>query len=228
MKKGIRTLLIATLSTVVVSLTGCGENMVPVERELDSIDLSQGTILEQEHDIEGIHFVNTYDTGRYDLSNWRITDSKTLTMTVEAQNIPEGTEVIIEHMHVTVSLKAEYAQVDGMKQAEMDDTFHGYGQDGFVITNEYPYINIFAIDGYSETLLSGWGYYTSSTGSCTVDEIRLTENNLLKYHKVYGNKIQVVYDVMIKNAGESYFHTVPMKDEFLITVKQLEELKQNE
>lgn len=211
-------LLIVTLALMLFPLTGCGPERVPVEKDLDSLELAEGTKLEQSHDIEGIHFVNTYDTGRYDLGTWRITDSKTLSMEVSASNIPEGTQVMIEHMHATVSLKAELAQVDGMKQAEMDDSFHGTSQDGFIITEKYPYKNIFAIDGYSQTLLEGWGYYTGDYGSCSVDEKRLTEKNLINSHEVYANKIQIVYDVMIKNKDDEGWHTVPMIDEFLVKV----------
>lgn len=211
------------LSLMLLGLTGCDANeKVPVEKDLATIELVEGTKLEQSHDVEGIHFVNVYDLGRYDLSKWRITDSKLLSMEVSATNIPKGTEIIIEHMHATVSLKSTLAQVDGMKQAEMDDSFHGTSQDGFIITEKYPYKNIFAIDGYGETFLKGWGYYTGDYGSCSVTETRLTEKNLIEKHEVYANKLQIVYDIMIKNEGEDKYHTVPISDEFLINVDNVE------
>lgn len=217
--------IVALMFIMVFALTGCGEETVPIEKEIDTLELTKGTILTQEKEVEGIKFTSIYDTDRYDFSTWRITDSKVLNMELKAENIPDGTEIIVEHMHVSISLKAEYPQVDGMKQAEMDDSFHGSGQDGFIINDKYSYKNIFEIDGYSETLLKGWGYYTGEYGACTISERRLTERNLIEYHKVYANKVIIVYDVMIKHQGEEDFHTVPIKDEFLISVKIPEDVE---
>jgi hypothetical protein len=49
-----------------------------------------------------------------------------------------------------------------------------------------------------------------------IDENRLTENNLVNTGGVYGNKIQIVYDFVVKNPGEEYFHTHSIIDEFMV------------
>lgn len=43
--------------------------------------------------------------------------------------------------------------------------------------------------------------------------------NLVKYGNVYANKMQVVYDVLVKYADEDFYHVVSVLDEFLIPVE---------
>ena len=57
-------------------------------------------------------------------------------------------------------------------------------------------------------------------GNSTVSEKNLTEDSLVNDQKVYANKIQIVYDVMIRNSGDEGYHTVPIVDEFLIKVNK--------
>ena len=40
---------------------------------------------------------------------------------------------------------------------------------------------------------------------------------------VYANKMQVVYDVLVKNEGEEFYHVESVLDEFLIPVVYEEE-----
>lgn len=57
---------------------------VPISK-FDTMKVSSGeTKLEQILDVEGFDFklLYTYDTGNYTLNEWRITDSKILSMTV--------------------------------------------------------------------------------------------------------------------------------------------------
>ncbi len=50
-------------------------------------------------------------------------------------------------------------------------------------------------------------------------QLRLTEKNLVEEGKVYANKMQIVYDVLIKYADEDFCHVVSILDEFLIPVE---------
>lgn len=43
----------------------------------------------------------------------------------------------------------------------------------------------------------------------------MTEQTLAD-HGVYGNRLQVIYDLLIKNPGEDNFHKVVIVDEFVI------------
>lgn len=70
-------------------------------------------------------------------------------------------------------------------QDSMDDSIHGGEQPGFLTTRDHPYEEVFAIEGYSQTLISGWGYACDGYGWADVDERRLTEGNL-KRGGVYG------------------------------------------
>ena len=202
------------------SLTGCMDvETVPEEKNLEVLNALKGSTLEKTHEIEGLEFITTYNTGDYDLSRWRITDSKVINMTAEVTNVPEGVTVLIEHVHIDMSLKSTNPQLDGLSQDYMDDSYHGTSQDGFFISDKYQYQNKFAVEGFSKDLIDGWVFVSGSYGSGSITEERLTEKNLVQKGNVYANKMQVVYDVLVKYADEDFYHVVSVLDEFLIPVE---------
>lgn len=209
-----------TLITIVLvfGLVGCHTETVPEEKNLEVLNTLDGSTLEKTHEIEDLKFITTYDTGDYDLSRWRITDSKTINMTAKVTNVPEGTTILIEHVHIDMSLKSTNPQLDGLSQDSMDDSYHGTSQDGFWINEKYPYQNKFAIEGFSKDLIDGWTFVCGSYGSGSISQERLTEKNLTTYGKVYANKMQVVYDILIKYPKEDFYHVVSVLDEFLIPI----------
>ncbi|CDE15124.1 putative uncharacterized protein [Clostridium sp. CAG:470] len=213
--------IVLTLSLAIaltLSLAGCGEETVVKEENLEELNPLRGNTLEKTHELEGFQFITTYDTGSYDLSRWRITDSKVVNMTAKVSGAPEGATVLIEHVHIDMSLKSTSAQLDGLSQDNMDDSYHGTSQDGFFISEKYPYQNQFAIEGYSKDLIDGWTFVCGEYGTGSVSQKRLTENSLVQDGNVYANKMQVVYDILIKYADEEYYHVVSVLDEFLIPV----------
>ena len=144
-----RYLLLVLSALIFIScLAGCGEETVPKDTELETLEPQKGTTLEKRTDIEGFEFITTYDTGNYDLSRWRITDSKTLNITAGVKNLPEGTTVFIEHVHIDIGLKSTDAQLDGQPQDSMDAAWHGTSQEGYWISEKYPYQLQFSIAGY--------------------------------------------------------------------------------
>ena len=152
-----RFIALVLLVVFTLCLTGCmEEETVPEEKNLEVLSTLQGSTLEKTHEIEGFEFITTYNTGDYNLSRWRITDSKVINMSAEVANIPEGATVLIEHVHIDMSLKATNPQLDGLSQDNMDDSYHGTSQDGFFISDKYPYQNKFAIEGFSKDLIDGW------------------------------------------------------------------------
>lgn len=217
MKRYLALVLIAVV--FVFGLTGCGEETVPKEKNLEVLDTLNGSTLEKTHEFEGLEFITTYNTGDYDLSRWRITDSKVINMTAEVTNVPEGATVLIEHVHIDMSLKSTNPQLDGLSQDYMDDSYHGTSQDGFFISNKYQYQNKFAVEGFSKDLIDGWMFVCGSYGSGSITQERLTEKNLIQYGNVYANKMQVVYDLLVKYADEDFYHVVSVLDEFLIPVE---------
>ena len=217
-----------TLGLAVVfafSLTGCidwesvPEESTTEEKNLEVLNTLEGKDLEKTHEIEGMEFITTYNTGDYDLSRWRITDSKVINMTAEVRNVPEGATILIEHVHIDMSLKSANPQLDGLSQDSMDDSYHGTSQDGFLVSDKYQYQNKFAIEGFSKDLIDGWTFVCGSYGYGYITQERLTEKNLVEYGEVNANKMQVVYDVLIKYAGEDFYHVVSVFDEFLIPVE---------
>ena len=211
--------LLITLVVLAFSLTGCMGETVPKEKNLQVLNPLNGNTLEKTHDVEGMEFVTTYDTGEYDLSRWRITDSKVINMSARITNVPEGAEVLIEHVHIDMSLKSTNPQLDGLSHDNMDDSYHGTSQDGFCISQDYDYENKFAVEGFSKDLIDGWMFVCGSYGAASISQERLTERNLVKSGNVYANKMQVVYDVLIKYQGEDFYHVVSLLDEFLIPVQ---------
>ena len=140
-----------TLITIVLvfGLVGCHTETVPEEKNLEVLNTLDGSTLEKTHEIEYLKFITTYDTGDYDLSRWRITDSKTINMTAKVTNVPEGATILIEHVHIDMSLKSTNPQLDGLSQDSMDDSYHGTSQDGFWINEKYQ----------------GFGYGTEAFGA---------------------------------------------------------------
>lgn len=214
--------LILVCITVTLILTGCDEKPIPKDTELDSLKLMEGTTLTQTLDVPGEDFklVIEYDTGRYDFSNWRITSNKYINMSAHISSLPEGTTVLVDHMHVDIALQSTSPQVDGMLQDSMDNSYNGTSQDGYYIDENYCYRNQFIVEGYSQTLINGWGFVCGSYGSSSINEERLTEENLLDENNggVYGNKIQAEYKLLVKHAGEEYFHNTSVMSEFSIPV----------
>lgn len=221
MKKRKKLLLVAITILCMLSLTGasCSKETVKEEKNLERLTPISGSVLEKTHDIEGLEFVTTYDVGDYDLSRWRITDSKVINMTAKVTNVPEGATVLVEHVHIDMSLKSTNPQLDGLSQDNMDDSYHGTSQDGFYVSDKYPYKNQFVIEGFSKDLIDGWMFVCGDYGGGGITQRRLTENNLVHEGNVYANKMQVVYDVLIKYEGEEYYHVESVLDEFLIPIE---------
>lgn len=214
-----RYLALVLMVILAFSLTGCMVvETVPEEKNLEVLSPLKGSTLEKTHEIEGFEFITTYNTGDYDLNRWRITDSKVINMTAETTNVPEGATVLIEHVHIDMSLKSTDPQLDGLSQDYMDDSYHGTSQDGFFISDKYQYQNKFAVEGFSKDLIDGWMFVCGSYGTGSITQERLTEKNLVQYGNVYANKMQVVYDVLVKYADEDFYHVVSVLDEFLIPV----------
>lgn len=240
MKYGRKCAFILCIAILTLGLVGCEEQeFVEKEESINKIETNNKKSnsglklpnLQQKLSVPGekIKLSCTYDTGRYQLSKWRITDSKTLNMEVHTINVPKGTEVLIEHMHADISIKSTLAAVDGLVQDTMDDTFHGSSQDGFYINNRTKYINTFAIEGYSKSLFEGWGHITGNYGSMSLREKRLTEKVMIVNGYAYAQKVTIIYDLAIKNKKEEKYHSTSVTSEFLIpldTEKYAEEIEE--
>lgn len=219
----IATILVLCLSA---SIAGCSyrTEIAPIDMTTDTLQLNQETeipSLTQTLSVEDEPFnlICKYDTGNYPLSNWHITDAKTITMKVMTENLPNEYEVYIDHVHADILLKSTSPQVNGITQDTMDDSFHGYGQDGFFINNTTEYYNIFTIEGYTNQFYEMWGFVTGTYGTINASYSRLTETNLIA-NGTYAEKLAVVYDLSIKKPGSDKLYTKSVLSEVLIPVSQ--------
>lgn len=226
-KEMIPTIIAAVFLTFVVSLyDGCSYETEVVEKDRLTDALSVGEnaeipSLRQELEVvdEDFSLFCVYDTGKYDLEKWHVTDSKAVTMKVTTKNLPEGYQVYIDHVHADISLKSTSAQINGITQDSMDDTFHGYSQDGFYIDDETEYYKIFCIKGYTDQFYTLWGSAIDSSGTQFSSYKRLTEGNIIN-SGTYAEKLTVVYDLSIRMPGSENVYTKSVISEMLIPISQ--------
>lgn len=226
MRETIRVFIVITTILTMV-LIACSNytverEYVPEENEVQSVEINKETgetETKQILDVKGEPFklVCEYDTGRYDISKWRVTDSKSIGMYVHTENLPDGYDVYIDHVHADISIKATTPQVDGIIQDSMDDTSHAVNQNGFSINDSIYYYNIFAIEGYTQQFYELWGCACGNYGYVSSSYQKLSENNLIEVG-TYAEKIQIVYDLSIKAPEETQYHTVSVLSEILIPI----------
>lgn len=203
-----------------MAITACTSESsppTPADQKLPSLtnDLQGGKYsVATEIPGENITLLMSYSTD-YDVKSWRVTDSKTLRFSAVLTQAPEGpvkpVQVFIEHVHVDVNLQSTKASTDGLPQDSMDDSLHSGDQPGFMITRQYPYEEVFSIEGFSESLLNGWGYATGQYGQSEISEKRLTERNL-RDNGVNANKFTFIYDVVIGNAEDGYHKRIVVNE----------------
>lgn len=218
----------ALLVAAVILASACSEESktTPAEQKLPSLnnELDDGKYsVSSNIEGENVGVTMTYWTD-YNAKSWRITDGKTLRFSVKLDRAPEGPvkpiQVFIEHVHVDVSVQASKASIDGMPQDSMDDSLHSGDQPGFLVTTQYPYEEVFSIEGYSKTLIDGWSHATSEYGSDgAIGEKRLTEG-ALRNQGANANKFTFVYDVVIGNK-EDGFHKRIIVNEFKVPLGSL-------
>jgi hypothetical protein len=209
-------------------LSGCNleEEQAKPNKSIPMMKPLSGNQISFDHQIGNSTITTSYDLGNYRLENWRITDSKAINMKVAVKKEQQGTEILVEHVHADVSIKASAAQLNGLTQDSMDNSYHGTSQDGFFINYKYNYSNIFAVEGFSKDIISGWTFYCGDYGTGEVTSQRLTEGNLLA-HGTYGSQLSVVYNFLVKNPGEDKYHVESVVDELIIptdsSIKQAQE-----
>jgi len=168
------------------------------------------------HELEGGRIiVNTFYNTDYAEGQWEITDNKNVGVYLFVEKQPQNTTILVEHVHIDCLICSNRSEINGIKQDEMDDKMHVGSQAGFYVSPEYSYSNIFAIEGYTEWLLSIWGYMWGEFGWISGSEKRLTEDTL-KYYGAKGNEFMVVFDLLIKHQGEENYHTASFMDDFIV------------
>lgn len=218
-------IIISIIAALTCSMAGCTYTDEYVEKDTTTDVITTNEVgipsLSQELDVIGEDFklVCDYDIGSYSLNDWHVTDCKDVGMKVHTKGLPEGYEVAIDHVHADISLMSTSAQTNGITQDSMDDTYHGYEQDGFFINDTTDYYNIFSIEGYTDQFYTLWGCCVNGYGSEYTSYDRLTESNLIKTG-TYAEKLSVVYDISIKTPDSDKYYVKSVKSTIAIPVSQ--------
>lgn len=215
-----RTIALLIVVLLTGAWTGCNPEPAPVEQTAQVMQFSnlEGGRIVREQPVKGEIFkLRASFSTDMNADQWHVTTGKTMRMEAQTSGLPEGYEVMIDNVHIDVLLNAGTAMLNGIKIDSMDDRLHTGTQIGFPISDSTIYENTFGIEGYSETLINGWGYFNSSWGYTTLDETRLTEANLIK-RGANGTKFMIVWDLLVKAPGESSFRTRSLVDVFIIPI----------
>ena len=222
MKKKLNKIMMCLTIVLILSLSGCESETIEKDTATDSINVNvEKPKLEQELEINGEDFKLkcNYTVKGYNISKWRVTDSKNIGMEVQTIGLPDGYEVYIDHVHADILLKSTSPQINGITQDTMDDTYHGLNQDGFWIDDNNSYYNIFSIEGYTDQFYQLWGYAFGDFGVVDSSYERLTEKNILRLG-TYAEKLAVVYDISIKKPGNDKLYTKSVSSEILIPLSE--------
>lgn len=239
-----KALLALGLMAVILILTAgsCSDQAslrTTTEREMVTLDLVNDMAGDKATNTftwadEDFDFVTKYSTD-YDVESWKITDSKSLKMEASIIARDPSIRVYVAKVHIDIGLLAGFersedmdnsswqkyqdraAQLNGITQDSMDHHFQSDVQPGFSLNSGHSYENVFAIEGFSKDIIEGWGYYTAWYGYTTMEQSRLTEDNLIK-HGVYGNKVQIVYDLLIKDPNDEDYHIRSVEEELFIPI----------
>lgn len=220
----VRVAALVLAASSMFTLSGCEEKEMAPEEEYDIViqdsddSLSKG--LTQTLDVPGHSFklVTEYNCDSASKREWRITSDKFLYYSVKTSGLSEGTEVYIDNVHIDTSIKSKYAVMDGILQDSMDDHVHSSQLIGFPISDTTLYYGVNAIEGCNETFIKGTYYgYSGYYGSGSVTEKRYTEKDYL-YLGVYANKVQIVYDLLVKGPNDKDFSNISVATDFLVPI----------
>lgn len=224
----LRATAIALVASSLFSLTSCSGTELAANEDYDIVQttedddsLSKGLI--QTLDIPGQNFklITKYTCDDESKRQWRITSDKFLYFNVCTQGLPEGTEVYIDNIHIDTSIKSKYAAMDGILQDSMDDHVHSSQLIGFPISDTVNYYGVNAIEGCNETFINGTisGYSGYIRGSVT--ERRYTESEYMELG-VYANKIQIVFDLLVKGPNDKDFSNISVSTDFIVPVSEVD------
>lgn len=218
-----------TVSSIVMAigflLAACAPAAAPQMKEVQMLDngLAEGFVT-FEHVLgtpDGDIVIETQYSTEYNTAEWHVTTPKVIDIKVRVKSAPVGKTVYVENMHADIALLCEHEAMNGWKTDTMDDRLHTGVYPGFLISTSYTYNESFAAEGYSQTLIEGWGFYTSTYGTSSLSEMPLTESNLIKELHVKGQLLTFVYDILVQSEGDPGPHKHVFYDEFGVPVSDI-------
>jgi len=223
----VRVAALVLAASSMFSLTACeGKEMAP-EEEYDVViqgdDSSFSKGLTQTLDVPGQSFklVTEYNCDSASKREWRITSDKFLYYSVKTSGLLEGTEVYIDNVHIDTSVKSKYASVDGILQDSMDDHVHSSQLVGFPVSDTTLYYGVNAIEGCNQDFIKGTFYGYNGYSSGEIEEKRYTESDYIEMG-VYANKIQIVYDLLVKGPNDKDFSNISVATDFIVPITESE------
>jgi hypothetical protein len=228
----VRVAALVLAASSMFTLCGCESELAPKEEydiviQGDDDSLSKG--LTQTLDVPGQSFklVTEYTCDSASKREWRITSDKFLYYSVKTSGLSEGTEVYIDNVHIDTSIKSKYAVVDGILQDSMDDHVHSSQLIGFPISDSTSYFGVNAIEGCNQEFIEGTSYGYNGYYNGTFTTMRRTEKDYLEMG-VYANKIQIVYDLLVKGPNAKDFSNISVATDFLVPIASQQEEKETE
>lgn len=232
LKIRVTALSLAAISTF--TLAGCdlelapGEEYDTISQTSDDFNLSNGLVQEIEVPNNDFKLITEYSCDDDSKRKWRITSDKFLYIKTYTEGLDDDTIVYIDNVHIDTSIKSKYAVMDGILQDSMDDHVHSSQMLGFPISDDTYYYGVNAIEGCNQEFIQGSMYGINGYSSGEISSKRYTENDYINKFGVYGNKIQVVYDLLIKKKDEKDFSNVSVSTDFVVEVSNLENENINE
>lgn len=207
------------------SLCGCDETELAPEEEYDIViqtqngDNSLSMGLTQTLDVPGQEFklITEYACDDTSKREWRVTSDKFLYFNVHTEGLSNDIEVYIDNIHIDTSIKSKYASVDGIIQDSMDDHVHSSRLIGFPISDTTMYYGVNAIEGCNQDFITGTFYGYNGYNNGEVLQKRYTESDYIELG-VYANKIQIVYDLLVKGKNDKSFYNVSVSTDFLVPI----------
>lgn len=154
-------------------------------------------------------------------SKWLITTDKELYLNVHTKDLPEGYSVYIDNVHIDTSIISDLAVFNGIKQDSMDDRIHNSSLMGFYIDNETSYFGINNIEGMNQEFIQGTFYGCNGYSSGTVEQKRYLESDYREVG-VYGNKISIVYDLLVKAPNAKEYKNISVMDKIIVEASPYE------
>lgn len=225
---------LALAASTMLTLCSCEEEGLAPSEEYDIVSTENGDDslsmgLRQVLEVPGQKFklVTEYSSDNTSKREWRITSDKFLYIQAYTEGLSNDTEVYIDNVHIDTSIKSKYAVMDGIIQDTMDDHVHSSQLVGFPISDKTSYFGVNAIEGCNQDFIQGTYYGYSGYHSGSVTQKRYTEQDYLDLG-VYANKVQIVYDLLVKGPNDKDFSNVSVCTDFLVPVTsaQKEETKQ--
>lgn len=167
------------------------------------------------HVIEDITLRTSYKCSK-DFVSWRISNNKAIDMKVEVISNNSNKTILISHMHADIFIESKYEYYDDILQDSMDDYLHGSDQSGFLINSEYPYTEIFSIEGSSPEFLTALSIGFETINKVETYNRRFSEETLINEFKIFGQTLYIVYDILIKTQNETLYHKVAVSDNIYI------------